>query len=122
MANNRICLTCGKSYEYCGSCNSSLKYPVWMSIFYTENCKNIFEVVSDYKQKTITKKRAIERLEKCDLTNRNYLKENMREIIDELFPIEVTNIEKNNETPVKQTRKRKAEVSIDAIEKIVNDI
>ena len=117
MANNRICLTCGKAYEYCGSCNSSLKYPVWMSIFDTENCKNIFEVVSDYKQKTITKKRAIERLEKCDLTNRNDLKANMKEIINELFPIEVTNIEKNNETPVKQTRKRKTEVSIDEIEK-----
>lgn len=43
MANNRICLACGKAYEYCGSCPSSLNLPVWKNIFDTENCKTVFE-------------------------------------------------------------------------------
>lgn len=68
MANNRICLTCGKPYEYCGSCPSSLNLPVWKNLFDTENCKIVFETASDYAQKVITKESAKGKLSKCDLS------------------------------------------------------
>ena len=66
MANNRICLACGKAYEYCSSCPSSLNLPVWKNIFDTENCKTVFETVSDYAQNAITKETAKYKLSKCN--------------------------------------------------------
>lgn len=82
---NRTCLACGKEYEYCGSCPTTNSLPIWKNIFDTENCKIVFENVSDYAQGTITKAVAKKRLSKCDLTLRykkdiyNYIKDIMRE-------------------------------------------
>ena len=83
MANNRICLTCGKAYEYCGSCPSSLNLPVWKNLFDTENCKTVFETVSDYAQKVITKDVAKKKLSNCD-TYINY-KENIQKYLDDII-------------------------------------
>ena len=82
MANNRICLTCGKAYEYCGSCPSSLNLPVWKNLFDTENCKTVFETVSDYAQKVITKEVAKKKLSNCDISI-NY-KENIQKYLDDI--------------------------------------
>ena len=82
MANNRICLTCGKAYEYYGSCPSSLNLPVWKNLFDTENCKTVFETVSDYAQKVITKDVAKKKLSNCD-TSINY-KENIQKYLDDI--------------------------------------
>ena len=82
MANNRICLTSGKAYEYCGSCPSSLNLPVWKNLFDTENCKTVFETVSDYAQKVITKDVAKKKLSNCD-TSINY-KENIQKYLDDM--------------------------------------
>ena len=83
MANNRICLTCGKPYEYCGSCQSSLTLPVWKNIFDTENCKTVFEIVSDYAQNVITKEVAKTKLLNCDLSHS--FKGNIKKYIDEII-------------------------------------
>ena len=83
MANNRICLTCGKAYEYCGSCPSSLNLPVWKNLFDTENCKTVFETVSDYAQNVITKDVAKKKLSNCD-TSINY-KENIQKYLDDII-------------------------------------
>ena len=85
MANNRICLTCGKAYEYCGSCPSSANLPVWKNLFDTENCKIVFETASDYAQKVITKESAKDKLSKCDLSNTNNFKEKIKHLVDEII-------------------------------------
>ena len=94
MANNRICLSCGKPYEQCGSCASNRNLPVWKNLFDTEACKDIFECVSDYEQKAITKERAKERLSNCDLSIVPKLKDKIRntteEILKEDTPVEDT--------------------------------
>lgn len=80
---NRICLTCGKAYEYCSSCPTSLNLPVWKNLFDTENCKTVFETVSDYAQKVITKDVAKEKLSKCDISSK--YKENIQKYLNEII-------------------------------------
>lgn len=107
MANNRICLTCGKPYEYCGSCPSSLNLPVWKNIFDTENCKTVFETVSDYAQNAITKESAKVKLSKCDVSG--VFKNNIKKLIDDINEKDVKNIEiKENEVKVKYGNKKKS--------------
>lgn len=84
MANNRICLTCGKAYEYCSSCSSSLDSPVWKNMFCTENCKVIFETASDYAQKVITKESAKNKISKCDLSHYEKYNANISRIINDI--------------------------------------
>nr|DAQ21638.1 MAG TPA: Nfn subunit A, Nfn subunit [Caudoviricetes sp.] len=112
MANNRICLTCGKPYEYCGSCPSSLNLPVWKNLFDTENCKTVFETVSDYAQNAITKESAKVRLSKCDVSG--IFKDNIKKLIDDINKEDAKNIAtKENEIKAKYGNKKKSVSVID---------
>lgn len=80
---NRICLTCGNAYEYCGSCPTSLNLPVWKNIFDTESCKTVFETVSDYAQNVISKDVAKNKLSKCNTSGK--YKKNIQKYLDDIM-------------------------------------
>lgn len=82
MANNRVCLCCGNAYEYCGTCKRGVNLPAWKNLFDTENCKDIFQTVSDYEQKAIDKAKAKKILASCDL--KHSFKNNIKETIDKI--------------------------------------
>ncbi len=44
MITKRKCLVCGKTYKYCKGC--STETPSWAAIFDSQNCHDIFEVLS----------------------------------------------------------------------------
>lgn len=94
---NRTCLACGKKYEYCGSCPTSTNLPVWKSIFDTENCKVVFENVSDYAQGVISKEVAKNRIYKCDFSIK--YKDNIQKHIDDIMA------EPKNETVIEDVEK-----------------
>ena len=95
MANNRVCLTCGKAYEYCGYCPTSKNLPMWMNLFDTENCKNVFE----------SKETAATNLSLCDLSKVSTYKENIQKIVSEI-------IDNKNDKKVTATKKREQTVKI----------
>lgn len=47
MDKKRICLTCGKTFTYCGHCDGA-KYASWKNNYCSENCRDIFKTVMDY--------------------------------------------------------------------------
>jgi uncharacterized membrane protein len=104
---NRICLTCGNAYEYCGSCPTSLNLPVWKNIFDTENCKIVFETVSDYAQNVITKDVAKEKLSKYNTSGK--CKENIRKYLKDIMAESKAEIVVETET---ETEIEKEEQSI----------
>lgn len=80
---NRVCLTCGRAYDFCGSCPSSANLPMWKNIYDTEDCMNVFHIVSDYAQGVLTKDIAKERLIKYDLSSP--YREKIKLYIDEIM-------------------------------------
>lgn len=48
MGKKRTCLSCGKEYEYCPNCGNYSKFPKWMTEFCSEECKDVFNVVSSF--------------------------------------------------------------------------
>ena len=44
MVTKRKCVVCGKIYSYCKGCNPET--PSWAAIFDSQNCHDIFEVLS----------------------------------------------------------------------------
>lgn len=88
---NRTCLTCQSQYYYCFSCPSDLQHPSWKSAFDTENCKEIFNILSRHGQGKISNEEAKELLNKCDLTKKDTFAENIKNHINQIFGIEIVN-------------------------------
>ena len=82
---NRICKTCGKAYYYCSNCDKSISSPQWMLMWDTENCKTIFETVSNYAQGIDSKEVARKKLEKCDLKMKYAFNKNIARLVDEIM-------------------------------------
>lgn len=55
MASKRICLSCGKEYSYCPSCEGSNILDRWKINFDTPECKNVFDTLSAYHMNLIDK-------------------------------------------------------------------
>lgn len=110
---NRICKTCGTAYFYCNNCGKKDTNPQWMLMWDTENCKNVFEIVSNYAQKVYTKAVAKKKLSKCDLSKLYTFKENIRALIEEI------NAEDKVETKASETTETKAETKVETKDKEV---
>ena len=106
---NRKCATCGEKYSYCPTCDRT--EPAWMTSFHVENCKDIFQICTQYNVGLITKEQAKEALNACDLSN----KENFAECIQRDFE----NIFAEEQQVEEQPKKRSKRVEMPIIEEHV---
>lgn len=67
MANRRKCIVCKSEYEYCGHCDSNKKINTWKNNYCSENCRDLFKIVTDYIGNIIDIKTAKERLSDINL-------------------------------------------------------
>ena len=125
VKNNKKCILCGKVYSYCNSCSEFDHLPRWMECYCSENCKEIFNALSDYNMKTrpvesiiATLKASNLEIEKYHEANQRYIKEILEkdaaaptEPVAESAPQEVP-IEEIMNAPVEDTPIVSAETSI----------
>ena len=83
--NNKTCIVCGKSYKYCGGCAEYAHLEPWHSIYCSDNCKEIFNAVSMYDK--VSKEETKEKLNKCDLSNKDNFHKNILKTINELYSL-----------------------------------
>lgn len=100
---NRICKTCGKQYFYCTNCDKTLNSPQWMLMWHDENCKKVFEIVSDYAQKRISKEVAKAKIENCNLKVYYTFKDTIRNYIDEILEDVSTVDNSSPDFPIKKS-------------------
>ena len=81
--NNKTCIVCGKSYKYCGGCAEYAHLEPWHSIYCSNNCKDIFNAVSMYNK--VSNEETKEKLNKCDLSNKDNFHKNILKTINELY-------------------------------------
>lgn len=93
----RYCRSCGKEYEYCYRCDSFASLPTWMTLFHDENCKDLFFIASDYYMKAATDEQLKERLDKCDLSNKDALTDKIKYVIKQLLKKPITDESKENQ-------------------------
>lgn len=65
---NKQCIICGKMYSYCPSCHHDKNKPSWYAIFDGDNCYEIYNICTAYRDEKIDKKNAFEKIKKCDLS------------------------------------------------------
>lgn len=103
--NNKTCICCGTKYTYCNRCEEFDKYPIWMTLYHDENCKEIFMTAADYLAKDISKEEAKAKLEKCDLSAKDTFNKKVLEVINTVCvekksPKKTTKIEESVEEKI----------------------
>ena len=84
MSKKRVCLTCGKEYEYCNNCNDTNKYPTWMAEFHDETCKEIFNAVSAYNMQLVSKEDVKAVVKKYNVTDFGIFKKSIKDKLTEI--------------------------------------
>ena len=82
---NRICCICGRSYSYCPTCGEDANKPTWYFIFDGQNCHDIYEVCTQYRDGEIDAKVAYEKISKLDISNIKDFYEATRIQIEEII-------------------------------------
>lgn len=97
--NNRKCIICGHSYHFCPTCGEDAEKPTWYFIFDGENCHDIYEVCTQYRDKKIDVKKAYELISKLDLSNIEDFVEVTKNQIKEIIRLneEATNVKESVE-------------------------
>ena len=94
----RTCSCCGSSYRFCPRCPEDAEKPNWYFAFCSENCKDIYDVLSNYEMGHVSVSEAKSRLKKLDLSNKDNFgtsyKESIKKIMEtEIKPVDIETIE-----------------------------
>ncbi len=84
MKHARICAICGKEYSYCGACPEYDELPRWMFLFDNENCKNIWEVINNYRAGKLTAAQAKAELQKLDMSYKDKINPDFKVYLDQI--------------------------------------
>lgn len=102
VRNNKTCILCGNKYSYCSGCAEFDHLPRWMECYCSENCKDIFNILSSYNMNHKTKEEAKALLEKCDLTMTDTYSEFNKNCINSIMTDKISTLD---ETTVDETIK-----------------
>ena len=92
---NAVCVVCGNKYHLCVACErDKSNWKSWNIIADKEECYNIYNIVSKYIAKDITKPEAKEALNSFDLSNLNNFKDVMKNKIKEILELRDNTTEK----------------------------
>ena len=83
--NNRKCIICGNSYHFCPTCGEDTGKPTWYFIFDGQNCHDIYEVCTQYRDGEIDANVAYEKISKLDISNIKNFAEATRIQIEEIL-------------------------------------
>ena len=104
--NLRMCCVCHKEYPFC-LCNPEDRLkPTWYFAYCSENCKDIYNVTSAFEDGRMTDIEAKAKLEKLDLSRKEYFGESYKNSIASIMKAKAQVIKKENKkTEVKSVKK-----------------
>ena len=85
--NNRTCIICKTPYHYCPTCGEDSGKPSWYFIFDGQNCHDIYDVCTQYRDKVIDAETAYNLISKLDLSKIDAFAESTRLQIEEIMKL-----------------------------------
>jgi len=82
---NRKCIICNTQYHYCPTCGGDSSKPTWYFIFDGQNCHDIYDVCTKYRDGEIDVKTAYDLISKLDLSKLNDFAESTKLQIEEIM-------------------------------------
>ena len=88
MAKNKrfekVCTICRKNYQFCSQCSDFDHLPRWMDAYCSENCKDLYNIAAGWINNWLDKDVELARLEKIDLSRKEYYPDWLKNVIDEM--------------------------------------
>lgn len=103
----RTCVLCKQNYSYCPVCNPEDRLkPTWYFCYCSDNCHDIDSIASAYEDGRITDIEAKAKLEKLDLSRKEYFGESYKNSIASIMKAKAQVIKKENkQSEVKSDKK-----------------
>ena len=103
----RTCVLCGKTYSFCPVCNPEDRLKsTWYFCWCSDNCHEIDEVTSAFEDGRMTYIEAKAKLEKLDLSRKEYFGESYKNSIATIMKAKAQVIKKENKkTEAKSVKK-----------------
>lgn len=103
----RTCVLCKQNYSYCPVCNPEDRLkPTWYFCYCSDNCHDIDGIASAYEDGRITDIEAKAKLEKLDLSRKEYFGESYKNSIVSIMKAKPQVIKKENkQSEVKSDKK-----------------
>lgn len=97
---NRTCIICKTQYYFCPNCHTDADKPTWYFIFDGENCHDIYEICTQYRDQIIDAKTAYDRMSKCDISKMDNFADSTKAQIKEIMNYKESKVEKVQENKV----------------------
>ena len=119
--SNRICFLCGKKYSYCNTCGTDINKPSWYTMWCSENCKNLDQILAAHTMKQITTEEAKKKIEDLKLNNVKFADENVEKHYNEIMSyIKDEKVDKDNKSIDNDTTSKSSNVKVISKAKVVN--
>ncbi len=105
----RICYCCGKEYYYCPHCKEDENKPAWMFVWDTLECKTVFNILTSYNSKDISKEEAKEKLTGT-ISNTIKFKDSIQNEINNILKDDKkkTSVKSNSDDKLNNSRRTKS--------------
>lgn len=113
---DRTCVICGKHYEYCTNCDRFLNYPAYMAMYCSQECVDLFNVLSSFEAGQTSKEDAKKVLQGMDQSKMKMLKNSIANSYKKIMAEESKTEEKESE-PVKSEVEK--QIAGDTVKKAV---
>jgi len=83
----RSCIICGKEYRYCPNCGADNKDETWRYLYDSEECMNVFNILSNYKNNHIDKEDARDQFEALKVSKDKKFTAEIQKQLDEIVKV-----------------------------------
>lgn len=85
MRGERTCCVCKKNYHFCPPCGKGDPYQTWRYIYCSEDCRELFNIASDWTAKKLSATEAKIKLDGINVPPLNNLQSSLRKNLDEIY-------------------------------------
>lgn len=110
--NIRVCICCGKKFYYCNRCGKSDKNTGVSTAYDTYECKELVNALSGYSMNMWGKEKIQDILNVYNITDYTKYKQSVQDKLNELFPMNKTEVPMNLPIEVKEKVKETKEVEV----------
>ena len=115
---DRTCVVCGGHYDYCTNCDQFANYPAFMAMYCSQECVDLFDILTSYTGQSISKKEARKRLQNISGEKTKALKRSMAEAYKQIMLKSADEIAAEEEG---EEKKETPEIPDNVIKKAVYD-
>lgn len=105
---NATCKICGKKYHVCGDCKSQKTITPWRNVVDSVNCWKIYYALVNYTNGSTNADDTKEILSRCDLSELDSFKDNIKKTINKLMGVNSTASTCTDEVVINEEKKKVA--------------